>query len=114
MLPALPLAMVTKLVGRITIRRYASPRWRVTPSAPTRPTGSIDIVRAWVAAIAGHGTLTGEKLDAVIAAGVAERSIKLERARREDWRRREQSALTFLTDGFPARQFDRIEKPLIP
>jgi hypothetical protein len=46
------------------------------------------------------GTLTAEKLDAVIAAGVAERSIKPERRRREDWRPREQSALTFLTDGF--------------
>jgi hypothetical protein len=77
-------------------------------------TDTIDIVRAWVAAIAGHGTLTGEKLDAVIAAGVAERSIKREQVRREDRRRREQSALTFLTDGFPARSFDRIEKPLIP
>jgi hypothetical protein len=57
-------------------------------------TDTIDIVRAWVAAIAGHSTLTGEKVDAVIAAGVAERSIKLERQRREDWRQREQSALT--------------------
>jgi hypothetical protein len=61
-----------------------------------------------------HGTLTGEKVDAVIAAGVAERSIKRERQRREDWRRREQSALSFLTGGFAARSFDRIEKPLIP
>jgi integrase/recombinase XerD len=26
-------------VGRIMIRRYESTRWRVTPSAPTRPTG---------------------------------------------------------------------------
>jgi hypothetical protein len=52
-------------------------------------------------------------VDAVIAAGGAERSIKLERARREDRHQREQSALTFLTGGFPARSFDRIEKPLI-
>jgi hypothetical protein len=44
-------------------------------------TDTIDIVRALVAAIAGHGTPTGEKVDAVIAAGVAERSIKLERQR---------------------------------
>jgi hypothetical protein len=51
---------------------------------------------------------------AVIAAGVAERSIKLERQRREDWRQREQSALTFLADGFPARSFDRIEKTIDP
>jgi hypothetical protein len=64
---------------------------------------TIDIVRAWVAAIAGHDTRTGAKVDAVIAAGVAERSIKREREHREDWRQREQSALTFLTDGFPAR-----------
>jgi hypothetical protein len=28
-----------ELVGRIVIRRYESPRWRVTPSATTRPTG---------------------------------------------------------------------------
>jgi hypothetical protein len=74
---------------------------------------TIDIVRASVAAIAGHGTLTGEKV-AVIAAGVAERSIKLERQRREDWRQREQSALNFLADGFPARSFDRIEKTVDP
>jgi hypothetical protein len=67
-----------------------------------------------VAAIAEHGTLTGEKVDAVVAAGVAEPSIKFERARREDWRQREQSAHTSLTDGFPARSFDRIEKTLIP
>jgi hypothetical protein len=67
-----------------------------------------------VAAIAEHGALTGVKVEAVIAAGVAERSIRLERQRREDRRQREQSALTFLTDGFAARSFDRIEKPLIP
>jgi hypothetical protein len=28
-----------ELVERIVIRRYESPRWRVTPSATTRPTG---------------------------------------------------------------------------
>jgi hypothetical protein len=30
-------------VGRIVIRRYESPGWRVTPSAPTRPTYSLPL-----------------------------------------------------------------------
>jgi hypothetical protein len=30
--------LLSELVGRIMIRRYESPRWRVTPSASTRPT----------------------------------------------------------------------------
>jgi hypothetical protein len=34
-----PGAAHVELVGRIMIRRYGSPRWRVTPSAPTRLTG---------------------------------------------------------------------------
>jgi len=105
--PALSLAMVTKEDAFDTVRRRHSrferdrtSYFHLRTAGETEPCGTIDIVRALVAAIAEHGTLTGEKVDAAIAAGVTERSIKLERQRREDWRQHERSAHTVLTDGF--------------
>ena len=58
-------------------------------------TANIDIVNALVEALIESGTLSGAQIDEIISREMAMRSIRLERQRRDDWQRREQSAARF-------------------
>jgi hypothetical protein len=57
---------------------------------------NLDIVNALITALIDQGALSGSVVDTIIAAGVAARLIKIERQRRDDWKKREQSAAAFV------------------
>jgi hypothetical protein len=60
-------------------------------------TANIDIVNALVEALIESGTLSGAQIDEIISREMAMRSIRLERQRRDDWQRRQQSAAAFVS-----------------
>jgi hypothetical protein len=59
-------------------------------------TQNLDIVKALVEELIEAGTLTGDRVDEIISAGVVVRSLEMERRRRAEWRRREVLAEDFL------------------
>ena len=61
-------------------------------------TANRDILDALVEALIEHGTLDGAQVDEIIAHEVAMRSIRLERQRRDDWKRVEKSAARFVAE----------------
>jgi hypothetical protein len=60
---------------------------------------NLPIVLALVAAIIERGTLTGDEVDEVIAAAVAQKTRDEERSRRIEWARVQQSAADFAAHG---------------
>jgi hypothetical protein len=57
---------------------------------------NLDIVKRLVEELIEAGTLTGERVDEIISAGIVVRSLKIERQRRDAWKTRQASAAEFL------------------
>ncbi len=59
---------------------------------------NLKIVHALVGAILVAGSLSGDEVDEVIFREISAQGVAVERANRDDWRRRQASAARFLVD----------------
>ena len=59
---------------------------------------NIQIVHALVETLIEAGSLSGDEVDGIIARTVSTQALAIERANRNDWRRRVKSAASFATD----------------
>jgi hypothetical protein len=56
-----------------------------------------DVAMAIADGLVEHGSLTGDEVDAIIASAIAAKATAVERQRRLDWKRIEESAASFVT-----------------
>jgi hypothetical protein len=59
---------------------------------------NIQIVHALVEALIEAGSQSGDEVDGIVARKVSTQALAIERANRNDWRRRVKSAASFATD----------------
>jgi hypothetical protein len=57
--------------------------------------GNIDVHEALADQLAEYGELSGDQVDEIIASAIAQRQVRIEHQRREDWRKRETNASSF-------------------